>query len=256
MPIKLTVPPPDVVARELNTCGKRFLFFPLELRDEDDAGHANVVIIDRQEWTLERFDSHGKFDPKYDGYNTASLDRLLQQHVTNCARLATGNDALVLRMITPRNMNACTLQTPDTDRSLLGDALDAAPGGFCQVWSTWYIDMRLQHVDISTEELHRLIESIVHNHPLYRERMNVFIRRYAQLMSHVIPQLLREAANILDTQFFGAALRLRRMAQVYDQLERVASVAELKHLLAQREYLENQLVGIADIVQETLVSLI
>jgi Leucine-rich repeat (LRR) protein len=174
------------------TCTKKFIFCPITIGEynqltETSSGHGNMLIYNTITKELERFEPHGS---KFYGAGITNktwdaLDIDIQSYFKN------------------NNIEISKYYTPSDFCPLLGvqvleerDVKEGDPGGFCQAWSTWYIELRLSNPDISRKDIMNIAIKKIEKSPKgFRE----YIRNYANF----IADIGKELKSTLDPIIFG-----------------------------------------------------
>ena len=168
---KLVVP--KTVFKEIENCEKRFVVCHLTLKTKR-ARHANILIFDKVNKTVERFDPHGE----YMALKSKNLDEVL----TELFRRNLEN----FKYITP--LDFCPNIAFQRKENKL-DKLKNDPGGFCAAWAIWYADMRLTYPDIPIDKLVDIaIDKIEKKHKSFKN----FIRNYSQFLIDTISKKSRK----------------------------------------------------------------
>jgi len=157
----------------LKNNNKRFLIIPIGIELTVGA-HANILLYDKINNEMERFEPYGKDFPPGFNYNPSGLDNNLKNYFKNYFDI--DNNLLITReldgsnntngkkpfkYITPFEYELkIGFQTLDTleysKEKYIGD-----PGGFCEVWSLWYVEMRLTNLNIERKDIiYKLINYI------------------------------------------------------------------------------------------------
>ena len=113
-----------------------------------DVSHANYIIYDVLNKTVERFEPHGSSTPAGLNYSPALLDEILE------ARFKTINDDI--KYYAPSKflpkIGFQLMDIFESNRKKIGD-----PGGFCALWSIWYVDMRIKYKNLPPDELVKIL---------------------------------------------------------------------------------------------------
>lgn len=157
---KITIP--DGLISMIETCTKRFIVIPLVLKQPGLENHINVLIYDRDQNILERFEPHGfTFAEEY---NSNLLDVQLE--------------TLFKEIINPKMTfkspeNACPFQSFDIATSFGG------PTGFCAAWSLYYVDARLSNPDVPPDVLQLYLLDNLRKSTTELSRITDFISDYS-----------------------------------------------------------------------------
>lgn len=141
-----------------------------------DARHANALIIDNKNKTIERFEPHGSITPFYDMDNA---DNDFIQFFTKVNKAYT--------YISPKQF-----ESEYSFQGLSSEAISTKigdPGGFCLTWSFVYIDLRLSNPNVKPKKLLEETIKIINNNGMH---LVDYIRLYIKIIYK-----LRE--DILDT---------------------------------------------------------
>jgi len=118
-------------------CGKsRFVVFPFGFTCQSNLGHANYMVYDRKNRSLERFDPYGQSKRKC--LNPSGLDDKIAK-------------------LFEKNLGQTTYYTPvdlyekygiqqQQENEGISDSSDPN-GGYCLAWSCWYVQLRLDNPD-------------------------------------------------------------------------------------------------------------
>ena len=118
----------------------RFLVFPITIYFLNGGAHANILLIDKENMTVERFDPQTVFNK--------DLDDLLEKYFRN------------YEYIRPSSyLNGSNIQDISKDSDYRNKKY-SDPNGFCLIWCIWYIEIRLKNPNI---ERGRLIQGVLKN---------------------------------------------------------------------------------------------
>lgn len=131
---------------------KNFYIIPIGIELEDNA-HANILIYDKKNNSMERFEPHGNTYPRNFNYFPNKLDNLLKDYFSN---IFLKLNYINIKDILPK-IGFQTLELLEHSKNKqLGD-----PGGFCAVWCIWYVFNRIKFNDIDNTKLaNKLIQKI------------------------------------------------------------------------------------------------
>jgi hypothetical protein len=143
----------------------QFIIIPLGI--EISTGyHANIIIIDKLNKTIERFEPNGKNPPRGFYYNPELLDNTL---------IIKFNTLLNYTYIKPNDylptIGFQILEIIDEKCKKIGD-----PNGFCAVWCIWWAEQRIKNPDIKSINLvNELIKQIKFSNKSFKK----LIRNYS-----------------------------------------------------------------------------
>lgn len=113
----------------------RFIIIPLGI-EMKSGSHANYLIYDKELKELERFEPHGGTTPIGFNYNTHFLDDILTEYFKSIDK--------DIKYIKPNDfipkIGFQLMDSQEENKRRIGD-----PGGFCALWSIWYVDQRLTY---------------------------------------------------------------------------------------------------------------
>lgn len=158
---------------------KRFIFSFLTLYDQNSKSknadaHANVLIIDLQDRSVEHFEPHGD-NPMFDQKQLHERLRELFIDTLGFENFYESND------FCPRE--SFQYMQDREQKMLPGD-----PGGFCQSWSIWWIYYRLKNAN-SGKSRKDLVDDAIAK---MSTNMTVFIRKYAKFIVRERTRLIKE----------------------------------------------------------------
>ena len=159
---------------------KRFIIIPLGI-EMKNGNHANYIIYDKQINEIERFEPHGTSGPIELNYRPELLDSILEKKFR-----AINND---IKYIRPSDylpkIGFQLFDNSEKNNKKIGD-----PGGFCALWSMWYVDMRLTYPDIDRKILvKKLIKNIISNNFSFKD----VIRNYSSDIVLLRDEMLKYA---------------------------------------------------------------
>lgn len=113
----------------------RFVIIPLGI-EMKLGSHANYLIYDKNIKEIERFEPHGGTTPIGFNYNSHHLDEILEEYFKSVDK--------DIKYIKPQDfipkIGFQMMDSQEDRQKRIGD-----PGGFCALWSIWYIDQRLTY---------------------------------------------------------------------------------------------------------------
>lgn len=144
---------------------KRFIVFPFGFSCSNFMGHANYMIYDTQNKSLERFEPYGKSFKSCS--NPTNIDnkikKLFNDNLKNMrmgmgtsvktSKILAGSDTgegypnFVETYYKPLDfLSSQSFQRLQEDEGEMRDENDP-PGGYCSIWSCWYTELRLSNPD-------------------------------------------------------------------------------------------------------------
>lgn len=158
----------------------KYIIIPLGI-DLDNGSHANYIIYDVHNITVERFEPHGSTFPIGFNYYPDILDNELEKIFVNI-----DNRCIYIRpkQFIPK-IGFQTLDVIDSQNKQIGD-----PGGFCALWSVWYVDMRLTYRFFDKIELiDRLIRYIKYNNLSFKNVIRNYGKNITELRDEILSKI-------------------------------------------------------------------
>lgn len=172
----------DNFSKKILNClkNKRYIIFPVGI-ELHEGSHANYLLYDKQSNEIERFEPHGGHMPSGLNYNDSLLDSLLE---TKFKSIIPG-----IIYVRPKDylqkIGFQILDMSEGNKKYIGD-----PGGFCALWSIWYVDMRMTYPDIPRNKfLKKSIETMRQNNISFKN----MIRNYAHNIISLRDELLHKS---------------------------------------------------------------
>lgn len=157
-------------------CKKRFIIVPLVLSEqfpckeksknkENPMAHANFIIYDSKKKEVERFEPYGTKVLFYEFFEQDKIDSKLRKWFSNNLGIKKYYSPI---KTCPRGGFQDLQSIEQLERT--GD-----PGGFCMIWSLWYVHLRLKFPNMKRETLVNNAITKLDNSAYSR---TVFIRNY------------------------------------------------------------------------------
>lgn len=156
----------------MNTCKKRFIVVPLFFENpkncSNGVAHYNVLIIDKQLKTMERFESYG-----YKQYDTKKTYEMFKSFDDKIAKLYSKYTYYSPNQFCPmEGLQEIEERQIDNNSDI---ETESDPGGFCGVWSIWYAELRLKHPDMDRKKLLSKASNII----IKQKNLRSYIRKYS-----------------------------------------------------------------------------
>ncbi len=157
---------------------KRFILIYLHLQywtdNKSRIYHANFLIYDKNRNEIERFEPHGSHT--IDEFDPTSLDTTLAKYF---------KDSYGIRYVKP--LDFCPLVGPQTIQELGSDIIHLGEkSGFCQYWSFWYANIRLQNPNLERQDV---IKRALLEMKKFPDEFTGYIINYASFFADVEPFL-------------------------------------------------------------------
>lgn len=168
---------------KINECkSKKIEFIIIPLGIEMKAGsHANYLVYDLRNKTVERFEPHGSSTPPGLNYDPKILDELLESRFK-----AIDED---IKYFGPADylpkIGFQLMDIFENNKKKIGD-----PGGFCALWAIWYVDMRLKYKDMNCKDL---VEILIKSIRTQNVSVKNMIRNYAKNIIDLRDNILKKA---------------------------------------------------------------
>jgi len=168
---------------KINECkSKNIEFIIIPLGIEMKAGsHANYIIYDIKNKTVERFEPHGSATPPGLNYDPKILDELLESRFK-----AIDSD---ISYYGPTDyepkIGFQLMDIFENNKKRIGD-----PGGFCALWAIWYVDMRIKYKDMNCKDLIEILIKSIRTQNISVKNM---IRNYAKNIIEMRDTILKRA---------------------------------------------------------------
>ena len=168
---------------KINECkGKNIEFIIIPLGIEMKAGsHANYIIYDIKNKTVERFEPHGSATPPGLNYDPKILDELLESRF----KVIDANIKYFGPADYEPKIGFQLMDIFENNKKKIGD-----PGGFCALWAVWYVDMRLKYKETNCKDL---IEILIRSIRTQNISVKNMIRNYAKNIIEIRDRILKKA---------------------------------------------------------------
>lgn len=146
----------------------KIILFKLSIITEENGRHANILIYDIVNKSIERFDPYGKV-PYFNGVEIDSLlkdffsDFLPQIKYIDSAKLSKG----------------ISFQVYDDEHNI-ENKMENDPNGFCVAWCLWYVETRILNTNIGQQ---LLISKTINKINEQEEKFRDYIRNYSDFLA-------------------------------------------------------------------------
>jgi ankyrin repeat protein len=165
----------------------RYIVIPLGIVI-NNGSHANIILIDKKNKTIERFEPNGKNSPRGFYYNQNLLDNILKIKFNNII-----NDYIYLSpndFLDSIGYQLLEISEEEYKCKQIGD-----PNGFCAVWCVWWIEMRINNSNIKPNELFiESVKNIKYKNMSFKE----LIRNYSHKIVELRDKLLNKYNLTID----------------------------------------------------------
>lgn len=157
---------------------KRFYVIPIAL-DSSDFSHANMLIIDNDNKIIERFEPFGINGPQGFFYNGNLLDDNLKESFEKL-NYKYKRPIDYLPAVSFQALE--NLEKPSFKK--IGD-----PNGFCAIWCTWWVDMKLKYSFIDSKSL---AINLLEQFKIDKIVLSDFIRDYSFNITKLRDEILKK----------------------------------------------------------------
>ena len=168
------------------------LFIHLSRKCDETVGHFNMAVVDVKNFTFERFEPYGS------SLNLKKHKNLNKKIVNIFKKAGIELDIIEINKFLPR-ISFQEIEERQIENNL-ASSRSTDPGGFCGVWSIWYIELlfRNRHLDRKDmiKETIKLIKEIGKKDKYNNFRK--FIRRYAAHLDKERKRMLMKVAEDCD----------------------------------------------------------
>lgn len=173
-----------------NRNDKQFIIIPLGI-EMREGGHANYLLYDKKSNEIERFEPHGS-SPGL-SYNSPLLDDILEIRFKEI-----DNNIKYIRpkLFLPK-IGFQILDTYERNNKKIGD-----PGGFCALWTIWYVDMRLTYKNINRADLvKKMIQTIKSQNISFKNLIRNYSKNILEMRDKVLDKAGLDINDWLNDQY-------------------------------------------------------
>jgi len=171
--------------KAMQTDSKRFIIIPVGI-EMHKGSHSNYLIFDKDTYELERFEPYGSDNPYMFDYEGNILDERLKKFFTK--------EYKNIKYIKPSDYEPKVgfqfLESGDKYNKQIGD-----PGGFCAVWTQWYVEQRLTYADTDRKIL---IKKILKTIKLEGISIKNLIRNYSTSVTTLRDQIFSKSGMTIN----------------------------------------------------------
>lgn len=174
--------------KETKSCNKRFVILPVFIEWFNNyGGHINMILIDNQEKTIERFEPNKHSVEKHYGTSIfIKLDNQIKKLFPSYKYYPPSSFApfkLLFQDIERSNLRH-GIMTPEQKNDTLG---------YCGVWSIWYAEMRLKNPNLDRKKLlQKSLEILLK----YEHSLRTFIRSYSFELIKFRTKTIKKHSNV------------------------------------------------------------
>ena len=195
---------------------KNFFVIPIGIELDNNA-HANILIYDKQNNSMERFEPHGNTYPRNFNYFPNRLDNLLKNHFSY---IFSKLNYVNIKDILPK-IGFQTLELLEHSKNKqIGD-----PGGFCAVWCIWYTFNRIKYKEIKNTKLaNKLIQKFTMNNISFKN----IIRNFSKEIIFIRDQILIKSELNIDT-WINTSYEYSKYLDLVDNISNYINTLSNKH---------------------------
>ena len=144
-------------------------------------GHANMLIYRPFKRLVERFEPHGKY------YRSFRDDDIFNEHLKELFEVRLSRVLGRIRYRKPRNICPSRKGFQSLENQIQGMSIEG--GGFCSMWSLFFMEMIFLNPDLSTTEIMEDVFKITKKDPAYLKSV---IRGYVVEIEDTLDKLLKK----------------------------------------------------------------
>ena len=171
---------PNILVETIRNCMKftRFFIIPVKLifSSLKNIGHANIIIVDTQEQTIEFFEPHGSV---FLGQSVVNIENIIKK---------------VVDMILPTHSVLYRFTNVQADRTCIGIQTKQSQikrsGGYCLAWSLLFAYLRVINLNLSANDI---IKYFINETP---EFLDIFIRKFITFVGNKVVLMGKIYTNI------------------------------------------------------------
>lgn len=168
-------------AKCLKNTNVQFIIVPIGI-ELKEGSHANYLLYDKSINEIERFEPHGFNIPVGFNYDPNLLDDILELRIKEIDS--------TIKYIRPKDylpkVGFQQLDIYENNKKRIGD-----PGGFCALWTIWYIDMRISNIKFSRDVL---VKNMIQTIKAQNISFKNLIRNYSKDILEIRDNILSKAS--------------------------------------------------------------
>jgi len=167
-----------------------YIMLKLSIIITSNSTHANIIIIDKKRLTVERFEPYG-IVPQF---NSDDLDDFIKSNLLPVCLKYYKKDFTYL---TPSELNNNVgFQAISNDGSSMVKKM-GDPLGYCLAWTLWYLELRVENKNISSDELiKKSLSDIINKNKREKDNNRImidFIRDYTIKLDRMKNDFMKES---------------------------------------------------------------
>ena len=182
-----------IIQKFIKNPKKHFLIIPIGIELENGS-HSNILIYDKNNNSIERFESNGSSFPFKFNYNPKKLDEILKDKFL---KIFADCKYFYPKDFLPK-IGFQLLESYDHYKTKkIGD-----PGGFCAVWCIWYGFMRIKYNMLSNKKLViKLIQKIKAENISFKNIVRNFAKKIIDLRDKILAESKLDINNWLNSNY-------------------------------------------------------
>ena len=185
----------------------QFIIIPLGI-EMNIGSHANYLIYDKKTMEVERFEPYGSSPPYNFNYNPELLDEVLNTRFKNINKN--------IKYVKPSDflpkIGFQFFENIEAKTGHLGD-----PGGFCALWSIWYVDQRMTYKNIKRD---KLVKKILKQIKMQYHSFRNLIRDYSTEITAIRDEIFKKA-NININDWINEQYTEKQITTVVTQISKM-----------------------------------
>ncbi len=173
----------------------RFIILKMTIITEKNFNHANILVLDINNKSVERFDPYGNVS----FYYGRQIDKLLKIFFSEFFQEKNSQDVLYgIKYMPPSKLfDGVSFQIFSDEKNKM-NYVENDPAGFCVAWCLWYVEMRAKNLEIDPASL--IEESVMQiNEKQYN--FKDYIRDYANLLDSK-KNIILEKAGVMSKYWY------------------------------------------------------
>lgn len=189
---------------------KRFIIIKITLISNSRMAHANIVIIDKKNYDVRRFEPYGISDILDEYY----LDKMISEYIKQIIKRK-------FKYIRPGDyLSEAKFQTISND-TFSDDKKLGDPMGYCLAWCFWYIELKINNPDIEEKKLiKKALEEIKLKYNQFENPYLMFIREYGKELDMNKNNILK-SIGVINSKLYNIDYKEEILLKISKYIEEV-----------------------------------
>jgi len=165
---------------QLSKCKKRFVIVPifLFLENNQKLGHANILIFDLKNNSIERFEPYCSLEDIYSLEEQKRSSKFDVEFKKDLKKTGKKFKYIPSNKFCP-NINVQSREENNLNNGFKTRKIKQDPEGYCSVWIIWYAHLKLKYPDLDSKNLLLKSMELLENNP---HSLRSFIRKYGNFL--------------------------------------------------------------------------